>query len=156
MLYPDVLPFFKALRQIKAPSHGDSAWSKPIVGVITNSDDRVPSILSSLGLRVGPWRHGMDSRASFETEDDVKFVIMSYDVGSEKPDSEMFDAAKRMLPGQERFWHVGDDLEKDYYAAERAGWQGFLLDRETQTSWEQDSRPIVRITSLEGLIEGIV
>ena len=29
-------------------------FDRVVVGVITNSDDRVPGILSSLGLRVGP------------------------------------------------------------------------------------------------------
>lgn len=162
MLYPDVLPFFKALKQMKRPSsHGDSAWSQPVVGVITNSDDRVPAILSSLGLRVGSWRHGMDSsRASFNAEDDINFVMMSYDVGSEKPASDMFDATKQMLPGQEwNLLHVGDDVQKDYYAAKRAGWEGLLLDRETPSSWQEDDvgpiPPPPRIKNLQELLARI-
>ncbi len=27
-------------------------------------------------------------------------------------------------------YHVGDDLEKDYFGAKRAGWKAILLDRE--------------------------
>lgn len=76
--------------------------------------------------------------ASFKTEDDINFVIMSYDVGSEKPESKIFDAAKRILPGEERFLHVGDDVHKDYYAAKRAGWEGVLLDRGTENRWRED------------------
>ena len=129
MLYPDVLPFFKFLRQQKAASRGDSVWSKAIVGVITNSDDRVPSILSNFGLQVGLCRHGNASQAPFKAEDDINFVVLSHDVGSEKPNSRIFDAAKHLVPKQERFVHIGDDLQKDYYAAQRAGWEGFLLDR---------------------------
>ena len=136
MLYPDVLPFFKLLRQMKAASNGDSAWSKPIIGVITNSDNRVPSILSDFGLKVGSRRHGNDIQASFGAEDDINFVMLSYDVGFEKPDSEIFDAAKQMVSGQERFLHVGDDLKKDYVAAKRAGWEGILLDREVKQKQE--------------------
>lgn len=153
-LYPDVLPFFKSLRQIKAASHGDSAWPDPIVGVITNSDDRVPSILSSFGLRIGVWRHGNESKASFKAEDDINFVMLSYDVGFEKPDASIFDATKQMVPGQARFLHTGDDLQKDYYAAQRAGWEGFLLVRDVKD--DQDiSGPIPRITNLQELAQMI-
>lgn len=96
------------------------------------------------------------SQASFKAEDDINFVMTSYDVGSEKPDSDMFDATIQMLPGQERFLHVGDDVQKDYYAAKRAGWEGFLLDRETPNSWqEEDVGLIPRITDLQELIARI-
>ena len=151
-LYPDVLPFFESLRQMKTVSHGDSALSKPIVGVITNSDDRVPSILSSFGLQVGLCRHGNDAQASFKAEDDINFVMLSYDVGFEKPSSEIFDATKQMVPFHERFLHVGDDLQNDYYAAKRAGWEGVLLDREVENSQKQVEP---RITDLQELISYI-
>ena len=140
---------------MKAPSHGDSAWSAPLVGIITNSDDRVPYILSSFGLRVGGWRYGNDCWTSSKAEDDIQFVMMSYDVGSEKPDAEMFNLTKQMLPGQERFLHIGDDLQKDYYAAKRAGWEGFLLDREAKSSWQHHVAPVPRITVLQELIAHI-
>ena len=153
-LYPDVLPFFKSLRQIKAASHGDSAWSKPIIGVITNSDDRVPSILSSFGLQVGLWRHGNDPQAFLNAGDDINLVILSYDVGFEKPDRAIFDTTKQMVPGQGRFVHIGDDLQKDYYAAKKAGWDGVLLDRELKYSQEDVGR-ILRITDLQELITHI-
>ena len=153
-LYIDVLPFFKSLRQLKAASHVDSAWSEPIIGIITNSDDRVPSILSSLGLQVGFWRHGDNSQVSSNEEDDINFVVMSYDVGSEKPDSKIFSTTKQMVPGRERYLHVGDDLQKDYHAAKRAGWEGILLNREVETK-QENSGPITRITSLPELISYI-
>ena len=81
--------------------------------------------------------------------------MMSYDIGSAKPDSDMFDYVKQMLPGQERFLHIGDDLDKDYYAAKRAGWEGFVLDREAQNSWQEDTGPIPRMTDLQELITHI-
>lgn len=155
MLYPDVLPFFKSLRRIKAASLGESACSKPIIGVITNSDDRVPSILSSFGLQVGLWRLGDDFQASFKTEDDINFVMLSYDVGFEKPKSKMFDITKQMVPGQERFLHVGDDLQKDYYAAKRAGWEGILLAREVKHG-QEIVEPIPCITDLKELTSQII
>ena len=97
------------------------------------------------------------SRASFKAEHDINFVMMSYDVGSEKPDSDMFDATEQMLLGPERFLlHVGDDVQKDYYAAKRAGWEGFLLDREKPNSCQEDDvGPIPRIANLQELIARI-
>lgn len=100
------------------------------------------------------------SRASFNAEDDINFVMMSYDVGSEKPASDMFDATKQMLPGQEwNLLHVGDDVQKDYYAAKRAGWEGLLLDRETPSSWQEDDvgpiPPPPRIKNLQELLARI-
>lgn len=113
----------------------------------------MPSILSSFGLQVGLWRHGNVHHASVKAEDDINFVMLSYDVGSEKPDSKIFDSTKQMVPGQERFLHVGDDLQKDYYAAKRAGWEGFLMDREAKSQGKVGALP--RITNLQELISHI-
>ncbi len=115
----------------------------------------MPSILSSFGLQVGLQRHKNDSQLSFNAEDDINFLILSYDVGFEKPDSRIFDAAKQMVPGQERYLHVGDDLRKDYYAAKRAGWEGFLLDRGVENS-EQNIGSVPRITDLQELTSHII
>ena len=138
---------------MKALSYGGD--STCIVGVITNSDDRVPPILSSLGLRVGPWRYGNDSWNSIEPDDDIQFVLMSYDVGLEKPNSGIFNVTRQMLSEHERFLHVGDDLQKDYYAAKQAGWEGFLLDREAKDSLQDNVAPIPRITNFQELITHI-
>lgn len=67
----------------------------------------------------------------------VDFVTLSYDVGHEKPDQRVFDAAFRqakMVAGarsESDKWvkvHVGDDKKKDVEAAERAGWKGISWD----------------------------
>ena len=130
---------FEALRRLKRPSTAVGAAPRFTIGVITNSDDRVPSVLSSLGLNVGRRRYGltvesMDPRS--DVEDDIDFVVMSYDVGYEKPSRDVFDAAKQLVwsnwrnPEQEdRFIHIGDDLNKDFEGAQRAGWESVLLDR---------------------------
>lgn len=115
----------------------------------------MPSILSSFGLQVGLWRHGNGSQASFKAEDDINFLILSYDVGFEKPDSRIFDATKQLIPGQERFLHIGDDLQKDYYAAKRAGWEGLLLDREAKTI-QENVEAVPRITDLQELTSHII
>ncbi len=81
--------------------------------------------------------------------------MLSYDVGFEKPDSRIFDATKQMLWGQERFLHIGDDLEKDYSAAKRAGWEGILLDREAKVSCPENVETIPRIAALQEIIAHI-
>lgn len=51
-LYPDVQPFFASMRELKQQckkSDGPAVF----VGVISNSDPRVKSVLESLGLKVG-------------------------------------------------------------------------------------------------------
>jgi hypothetical protein len=100
-IFPDVLPLFQMLRsQSTQPTlHPDWTWDKTVVGIITNSDDRVPSVLESFGLKVGPRRVGRpgERMAQASLDDDVNFVVLSYDVGTEKPDRKMFDAAIQML-----------------------------------------------------------
>jgi len=152
-IYPDVLPFFEKLRSIKNTASSQSQaknpwpWSQTIVGIITNSDDRIPGILQSFGLSVGPRRVGTPDERSAEAriQDDVSFVVLSYDIGAEKPDQKIFDAAKRMLEetlagnssdesaqraDEFEMLFVGDDLKKDVLGAREAGWHGVLLDRE--------------------------
>ncbi|KAJ4305193.1 hypothetical protein N0V90_000724 [Kalmusia sp. IMI 367209] len=147
-LFPDVKPFFQMLGLPRHKRRHESpwGWEKTVVGIITNSDDRVPSILSSFGLKVGPRRVGTPTQRISEAtvEDDISFVVLSYDVGYEKPDHRIFDAATQMLKetlagnassksasvdDYERLY-VGDTLEKDYFGAERAGWNAILIDRQ--------------------------
>lgn len=118
-------------------------WDKTVVGVITNSDDRIPGILESFGLKVGPRRVDVpDERQPADTlDDDISFVVLSYDVGAEKPDRQIFDAAveslgKSLAGNTEGLTvndfekvYVGDDLKKDYQGARDAGWDSILLER---------------------------
>lgn len=111
-----------------------------MIGVITNSDPRVTSVLNS--LRVGVRSHVSTTPEDRETNEDkalLDFVTLSYDVGCEKPDIGIFNAA-RMAGHQSaggsgsgagtwRYVHVGDDLVKDYQGAESAGWKGILVSR---------------------------
>ena len=134
VLYPDVPAFFEAIRIHKERT---SHSADLLLGILTNSDDRVVSILESFGLQVNPWRYGTKkvgiAHANPKICDDIDFVALSYDVGFEKPHRRIFDATREMA--ESRFEvshciHVGDDLEKDYQGAEAAGWKSFLLDRE--------------------------
>jgi FMN phosphatase YigB (HAD superfamily) len=59
---------------------------------------------------------------------------ISSQIGHKKPGLEFFRAIERSLQVQpEQILLVGDDLENDYLAACRAGWQALLLDRERQS-----------------------
>ncbi|OAL49615.1 haloacid dehalogenase [Pyrenochaeta sp. DS3sAY3a] len=177
-LYGDVIPFFKMLRQGSSREHGDAAWpwENTVVGIVTNSDDRVPGILESFGLKIGPRRIGTSDqrRAEAALEDDISFVVLSYDVGFEKPDRRMFDSAVDMLRENlagnvedltvdsfEKLY-VGDEVEKDYEGARAAGWDSVLLDRDVSEVNDQlgeievlgkkgESRNVLRTTSLHAL-----
>ncbi len=112
-LYPDVKPFFASMRELK------QQYSKPddppvFVGVISNSDPRVKSVLQSLGLRVGidsmPKAEGPRERASrtgpdmseimksvwhhaYNPLNDVDFLSTSYEASAEKPNADIFSHA---------------------------------------------------------------
>lgn len=126
-LYPDVDPFFERLRGVRhaaaaggtgtGSGGGLGVFDRVIVGVISNSDDRVPDILKSLGLTVGRTRAdrdvessllpGFEDRSSSSSSSapsskgtgkevkDIDLVITSYDAGFEKPHPAIFDTAKR-------------------------------------------------------------
>lgn len=155
-MFSDVRPFFNMLRQARDKSQPSSPWNweKTVVGVITNSDDRVPSVLSSMGLKVGHRRAGTSAQYSIESsEDDISFVVMSYDVRHEKPDRRIFDAATELLketlagnisnPEMQSMddyekLYIGDTVEKDYVGAKGAGWNAVIVDRQDeQTEIEQ-------------------
>ena len=152
-LYPDVPPFFKSVREARARSRHDSSIPEVVVGIITNSDDRVLPILSSLQISVTARRYDANAKASLPVwqsrgNSDVQFVVLSYDVGFEKPDRRIFDAAKALLPVESdveyEYVHCGDDVEKDARGAMAAGWGGILLDREN----EHKDEGLPRIRSL--------
>ena len=130
--------------------------------MITNSDDRVPDVLTSLGLKVGPLRFGGSMPEGEEAKGegfDVDFTVMSYDVGHEKPDRRIFEAAEEMLEvsmrgaadealhiGDWRRVYVGDEYDKDVVGAVGAGWNAVLIDhgasiRKDDVQWLDDQRP---------------
>ncbi|KAE8317498.1 hypothetical protein BDV41DRAFT_12493 [Aspergillus transmontanensis] len=156
-LYDDVGPFFSHIRAVKENGGRLGPFERVVVGVVSNSDDRVPAVLKSLGLRVGDCRadEGVDSMrlSGFEERSsssgvpegsgmnngvsDIDLVITSYEAGVEKPSPRIFEVARRQAkalvraddPGDWTCVHVGDDLEKDYRAATGAGWHGYFLAR---------------------------
>ena len=173
-IYPDVIPF---LRQLKNADNAfrDSNWEKVIVGVITNSDNRVKGILESLGITVGsneqlPERNSPPGRIS---RHDIDFIMSSYDAGAQKPDRRIFDAAERLCqdmisprisalndadeaPKSELVKvYVGDELEKDAMGALDAGWNAVLLDR-GETSGSQLKGDPTKFAQVPGAIDRTV
>lgn len=120
------------------------------MGVITNSDDRVPNVLSSLGFHVSPLRFGspFNAAAIVGKQYDIDIHCMSYDVGFAKPDRRIFEAAEVMAEkvvalqrGSGRPvgagsqlqenppWlklYVGDEFKTDVIGARAAGWNSVL------------------------------
>ncbi|KAL7822490.1 hypothetical protein V8C26DRAFT_389101 [Trichoderma gracile] len=175
----DLVPAIKSLKRQNYLRDVD----KIVVGVVTNSDDRVPSILSSFGLNVSPARYGSseETTALAGGQYDIDFHCMSYDVGFEKPDRRIFNAAELMLSriitgrhveslaevdlGSWQKVYVGDEYAKDVVGASNAGWNSVLLDadgNETEVASLEDCPPqplhdlfrrhaVVRVRSIRGL-----
>ena len=85
-----MLPIFQLLRKVKIAARKNPSSTDLSVGIITNSDDRIPSVLSSLGLTIGllprehagrPDRVGDYTAHEGEKLADIDFVVLSY-VGS--------------------------------------------------------------------------
>jgi FMN phosphatase YigB (HAD superfamily) len=192
-LYPDVERFFLALKQKRRAEvstkakykvqtlqqrNADEAyqssllkwmnqWDRVVVGVITNSDNRVANVLDSFGLDVGPARFGSETKLSCDDLHDIDFVHTSYDAWREKPHPAMFHAASRLLTSSGLNLsdfdkvHVGDDYAKDVVGAGEAGWDSILLHREEETTlqlrinelWQfpTDRGKVHRISTLYGL-----
>lgn len=156
-LYPDVRRFFAELQEYrKSRPTKELKWpyKRVVVGIVTNSDDRATSILQSLGLDIAPRRFGTSAEENPEPSSpkDIEFVVQSYDVGYEKPDRRMFDAATTMLDQMleaeqskttsEDFekLYVGDEVEKDFDGARNAGWHTVLVDRSGVMETSQNFR----------------
>ncbi|KAK4185908.1 hypothetical protein QBC35DRAFT_289940 [Podospora australis] len=120
-----------------------------VVGVISNSDDRVLPILTAFGIKHHGFRYGGSEVVTanvVDANDDINFHCLSYDVGYEKPSRDIFGAAEDMAravvsastSGVETassaplpIWtkiHVGDVMEEDVEGARAAGgWHAILV-----------------------------
>lgn len=161
MLYDDVEPFFRGVRAARG-GQGGRKGRKVVVGVVSNSDDRISPVLESLGVSVRDARAGEEKRRGgrdlpgFEEErekegrsgdslqgqeeKDVDFILTSYQVGAEKPDKLIWDVASRTAAqgsADDGSWervHVGDDYGKDYRGAQDAGWKAYYLARDAEAA----------------------
>ncbi|MBD2164968.1 HAD family hydrolase [Calothrix membranacea FACHB-236] len=105
-VYPDVLPALINWRRMGIE-----------LGVLSNFDSRIYSVLQSLGLR--------DFFAS---------ITISTEARAAKPDPQIFAIAleKHKCP-PEAAWHIGDSPEEDYQGAKAAGLRGILINREQKS-----------------------
>jgi putative hydrolase of the HAD superfamily len=106
-VYPDVLPSLMNWRRLGVE-----------LGVLSNFDSRIYSVLQSLGLR--------EFFAS---------VTISTQVHAAKPDPQIFAIAleKHNCP-PEAAWHIGDSIVEDYQGAKAAGMRGIWIDREQNST----------------------
>lgn len=87
-----------------------------VVGIISNYDERLHSVLKSLNLT-----------KCFD------FVLTSYEAGIEKPSPKIFEKALTLAKNINSdisptfALHIGDKIETDYIGATKAGWQSALL-----------------------------
>ncbi|KAK3498959.1 uncharacterized protein B0T23DRAFT_4889 [Neurospora hispaniola] len=167
---PNMPKLLQSLKHHKSNSKLDNpSIDHVVLGVISNSDDRVGGILSSLGLDVSPLRFQRESKQDTHFESarpvdgksyDIDFTVMSYDVEESKPHKVMWQAgemlARRAVTHElGRFdesipWlklYVGDDIKKDVASAWGCGWNAVLL-KEFITEHPPDER----LESLEELL----
>lgn len=143
-LFPDVPPFLQRVRRNR--SLQTQGIPEVVLGIITNSDDRVLSILSSLGVSVAhpTAPHSIAPVWTSQNDKDFQSIALSYDVGFEKPDRKIFDSSKSFIQEKKgteyQYVHIGDDLDKDVKGADAAGWKGVLLDRNDRCREEGISR----------------
>jgi putative hydrolase of the HAD superfamily len=106
------------------------------LGIISNFDDRLYSVMRSLGIR-----------SYFDA------VTISSEAGYCKPDRRIFEAAVRALnepPAQ--IMLVGDSLQDDVEAGIRAGLSAVLIDRSGRHSSVNRVRRISSLKELPGLL----
>jgi putative hydrolase of the HAD superfamily len=101
-VYPDVRPVLERWQQLGID-----------LGVVSNFDSRLYSVLAALDLR------------KFFTS-----ITISTEVGAAKPDPQIFVVGldKHNCPAK-LAWHIGDSLKEDYQGAKAAGLRAILLKR---------------------------
>ncbi|GFQ78312.1 haloacid dehalogenase-like hydrolase domain-containing protein 3 [Trichonephila clavata] len=85
-----------------------------VLGVISNFDERLDSVLKSNGLK-----------SYFD------FVLASYLVETAKPSKKIFDLALQQIScvTASQALHIGDNVKLDYLAAKKSGWNALLFKR---------------------------
>jgi putative hydrolase of the HAD superfamily len=125
VLFPETLEVLEELKRRKFK-----------LGVISNFDTRIYSVMESLGIR-----------------DFFDAITLSSETGYSKPDREIFDAAVAAigLPASQILF-VGDSLEDDVEAGLRAGLRAVLIDR---TGRHSARSHLERIASLKDVLNKV-
>ncbi|XP_008559604.2 rhythmically expressed gene 2 protein [Microplitis demolitor] len=109
-----------------------------ILGVISNFDERLESILINTHLRKY-----------------FSFILTSYIYGKEKPNISIFNEALKLgekklgdkiLP--EESLHIGDNIDNDYNGAKNARWNAFLMDHKYKFEEFENTSQCQRFNSL--------
>lgn len=178
-LYPDVPAFLSTI----GASWSAASWppKRTMLGILSNSDPRVRSILSSFDIPILPSMfpprytpHTRRFHLDFGPAT-FAFATLSYEAGHAKPDRGIYSAAVRdaqaclermahvsrltrtgmeLLSEVRREFHcmhVGDELGKDVLPAIACGWDGVLLDRAAE---EEVSEQKVEVDAVTGLQDG--
>lgn len=103
-IYPDVLPALVNWRRMGIE-----------LGILSNFDSRIYSVLQSLELR-----------------EYFQSITICTQAGAAKPDSKIFAIAlEKHHCSSEAAWHIGDSLTEDYHGAREAGLRGIWINRQT-------------------------
>lgn len=102
-IYPDVLPALVNWRRLGIE-----------LGILSNFDSRIYSVLQSLELR-----------------EFFKSITISTQAGAAKPDGKIFATAlEKHNCSPEAAWHIGDSITEDYHGARAAGLRGIWINRQ--------------------------
>ncbi|BAZ31032.1 hydrolase [Cylindrospermum sp. NIES-4074] len=105
-VYPDVLLALVNWRRLGVE-----------LGVLSNFDSRLYSVLQSLGLR-----------------DYFDSITISTQARAAKPDPQIFAVAlQKHNCSPEAAWHIGDSVKDDYHGAKAAGLRGIWINRDKQS-----------------------
>jgi putative hydrolase of the HAD superfamily len=127
-IYADVEPVLTALRQ-----------SGLTLGVISNMNRTGEALAEDLGLT-----------------DLVDFVVTSLEVGAEKPNPAIFNAAlARARVESDEAVHVGDQLTSDIEGARGIGIHPVFIDRDGNHPDYCDAPKIAGLSELAGVFEGL-
>ncbi|OUL18363.1 hydrolase [Nostoc sp. RF31YmG] len=111
-VYPDVLPALVNWRRMGIE-----------LGIVSNFDSRIYSVLQSLGLR-----------------DFFTSITISTQARAAKPDPQIFAIAlEKHGCSPEAAWHIGDSADEDYHGAKAAGLRGILINREQKLALSSQS-----------------
>ncbi|CAD5223825.1 unnamed protein product [Bursaphelenchus okinawaensis] len=105
------------------------------VGVISNFDERLRIILQSFNLM-----------------DKIDYLILSGEVGVQKPNKKIFKMLHDMsgIADNSEIVHIGDNMEKDYIAAKNCGFRSILYDPKKK---HVDNKEVVRVTNFQEIFE---
>ncbi|MEE2900837.1 MAG: HAD-IA family hydrolase [Myxococcota bacterium] len=106
-IYPDVFPVIDALNQLGMN-----------LGLISNWDARLRPLLKDLDL-----------------ENHFEPIIISCEVGVEKPKTEIFEAARKQCNCLfSEIVYIGDQADFDVFAPKKLGMKAYLIDRDKRSS----------------------